>query len=365
MQTVETFYQKYAHLVQSLVLIAAFLPGFSALSQGADAASLQEDRLSRLASLTIDMDPSFAAGDTMEAREEQEAVRAEGPCLPLHTVEGNGGHFSVMTAYITNPAAPGELLGKPSLGFIHVDLNHGKHLEAFTITETLLDRFELGYAYNVLDVGDLYEDFNNLLGTPGAIGGHAIHMHNFNARVQIFKEGEFDQSWLPAITVGAHYKINDDLDDVEADMDAVVPGFFRNTVGIKDDSGVDYTLFASKMLTFLPRPLIVSLGARSTEAAHIGLLGFTGHRQIVAEGGLCFMATDNLVFAAEYRQKPNTYDTPPGTEDVLAQEDDWWTVDAGYLVNSQLSLAVGYGHFGHLLNHTANRGFGVAIKYEF
>jgi len=116
------------------------------------------------------------------------------------------------------------------------------------------------------------------------------------------------------------------------------------------------------MITGLPRPVIVSLGLRSTEAAHIGLLGFTDERKLLPEGSVCLLARDNLVLAAEYRVKPNEYHDIPG---LVEDEDDWWTLCAAYIVNSRLTIAGGYAHFGGVLNHPANKSWGVALKYEF
>ena len=46
-------------------------------------------------------------------------------------------------------------------------------------------------------------------------------------------------------------------------------------------------------------------------------------------------------------------------------EDDWWTIDAAYVVNKHLTVAAGYGHFGDVLNHEANNAWGLTVKYEF
>ena len=46
-------------------------------------------------------------------------------------------------------------------------------------------------------------------------------------------------------------------------------------------------------------------------------------------------------------------------------EDDWWTIDAAYVVNKHLTLAVGYGHFGAVLNHESNGVWGITTKWEF
>ncbi len=106
----------------------------------------------------------------------------------------------------------------------------------------------------------------------------------------------------------------------------------------------------------------ISATSRSTEGAHLGLLGFTDDRDIVGEGSICALVTDRFLLAAEYRQKPDEYDAIPG---LVGGEDDWWTLCVGYIVNDHLTIAGGYAHFGQVLNHAANCAWGVAVKYEF
>ncbi len=50
---------------------------------------------------------------------------------------------------------------------------------------------------------------------------------------------------------------------------------------------------------------------------------------------------------------------------LISQEKDWWTVDAAYVVTRNLTLAVGYGHFGQVLNHQAGGLGGSTKKWEF
>ncbi len=284
---------------------------------------------------------------------EEEAKGA--PPLPLHSVEGTGGHFATHSAYVVNPAKAGETFGLPSIGGKYVHLGNGRHLLDLTVTETLWDRVELGYGLNNFDMGDLPQDIERATGIR--IGDHAVDLHHFNARVLLCKEGDFDQAWLPALTVGAHYKYNDTVKDIDDDLMGTL-----TAIGIEDNDGFDFTLSGSKMITSLGRPMILSATLRYTEAAHIGLLGFTGDGEFVVEGALCVLATDRLFFAAEYRQKPNEYDAIPG---LVGEEDDWWTLCAGYIVNEHLTIAGGYANFGQVLNHEADSSWGVAVKYEF
>lgn len=237
----------------------------------------------------------------------------------------------------------------------YANIGHGRHLEAFTVSETLWGRFELAYALNHFDLGDLPGDIR--VATSINTIEDSVYMHNFNARLQLLKEGDFKKSWMPALTLGLHYKNNNDSNVI----DKRLGGAFRD-IGIKDDDGVDVTLYASKMITFLPRPLMINAGVRSTEAAQIGLLGFTEDRETVFEGNFGVLALDNLVIGGEYRQKPDEYNKIPG---LIAKEDDWWDGYITYIANDHLTMSVAYIHFGDLLNHEANSAWGIKFKWEF
>ena len=272
------------------------------------------------------------------------------PPLPLHQIEGNGGIFATLSAYIVNPPRNGEPIGRPSVGFAYVNLGHEVNLEAFTITESPFKRLELGYGWDRLGLGNLPQ----VLGIPT----DEVQLHNFNARFQILKEGEFDQKWIPALTAGVHYKYNDGISEVNRE----VGGALANVAHIPNHDGVDYTLYASKLFTQLPRPVLLELGGRATKGVWEGLGGFTDSYNFVFEGNVVVFVTGNFALAAEYKQQPRDY-TAIGN--VVRKEGDWWTIDAAYVVNNHLTLAVGYGHFGNVLNHEANGVWGITTKWEF
>jgi hypothetical protein len=183
-------------------------------------------------------------------------------------------------------------------------------------------------------------------------------LHNFNARFQVLKEGEFDQKWIPALTAGVHYKYNDGISEVNRE----VGGALANVAHIPNHAGVDYTLYASKLFTQLPRPVLLELGGRATKGVWEGLGGFTDSYNFVFEGNVVVFVTGNFALAAEYKQQPRDY-TAIGN--VVRKEGDWWTIDAAYVVNNHLTLAAGYGHFGNVLNHQANGVWGITTKWEF
>ncbi len=281
-------------------------------------------------------------------------AKAEKPApLPLHQIEGSGGIFSTLSAYIVNPPRDGEPVGRPSVGFAHVSLGYDKNLEALTITESPLKRLELGYGWDHLSLGDLPAALGS-----GYHGPDNVQLHNFNARYQLLKEGEFDQKWIPAVTAGVHYKYNDGISEVNNH----VGGALASVANIPNHDGTDFTLYASKLFTQLPRPVLLELGGRATEAVWDGLGGFTRSYNFVFEGNVVVFVTGNLALAAEYKQQPRDY---KAIGNLVRVENDWWTIDAAYVVNNHLTLAVGYGHFGNVLNHQSNGVWGFTTKWEF
>ena len=309
----------------------------------------------QLTSRTLILATALLGAATLSAQETAQAAPdapASKPApLPLHQIEGNGGIFSTLSAYIVNPPRAGEPVGRPSLGLAYVNIGNGRHLEALTITESPFKRLELGYGYDTFDLGDLPSAIHAATGVRLRDG--SVKLHNLNARLLLVEESDT----LPAITAGIHYKSNQGIDRINADL-----GGLLRASGITSNDGVDITLYASKLFKSLPRPLLINAGLRATKSAHIGLLGFTDDYHVVLEANAVLFLTGNFALAAEYRQKPNDY-TPVGS--LVQPEDDWFTLDAAYLVNNHLTLAAGYGHFGAVLNHKANGVWGVTTKYEF
>jgi len=281
----------------------------------------------------------------------------KGPPLPLHQIEGNGGIFSTLSAYIVNPPRNGEPVGRPAVGFSYVDLGHGQDLEALTLTESPLSRLELGYGYENFNLGNLPLDVYQKTGGTLNLTETSVELHNFNARLQILKEGEFDQKWIPALTFGVHYKYNASYDDIDNQLNGTL-----KAIGVSQNEGVDFTLYASKLFTQLPRPVLVELGGRATEGVWNGLLGFTDSYQFLFEGNVVVFVTDSFALAAEYREQNRDYTAIPG---LIGKASDWWTIDAAYVVNKHVTFAVGYGHFGTVLNNDANDVWGITTKWEF
>ena len=185
-----------------------------------------------------------------------------------------------------------------------------------------------------------------------------MDLFHLNARAMLFNDPG-PEGWWPAVTLGAHFKHNDTVRDLDRDL-----GGGLSAIGIENNQGFDFTLVATKYYApdWLPVPVCASVGLRVTKAAHVGLLGFTEYWTAQGEFSVCAPIHEKVWLAAEYKMKPHEYTVVPG---LIEREEDWWTIDLAYLANDHLTVAIGYGHFGWILNHRANLSFGIAVKYEF
>ena len=68
-----------------------------------------------------------------------------------------------------------------------------------------------------------------------------------------------------------HYKYNDGISEVRNEVTQGAARLAGPTRPLAQE-GVDYTLYASKMFTQLPRPVLLELGGRATEGG-LGRLG--------------------------------------------------------------------------------------------
>lgn len=275
----------------------------------------------------------------------------------MHNVEGNSGVFITSTAYLVNPPEEGEVFGRPSFSTSFAMIGE-KDFESFAVTENILGKIELGYALERLGLGDWPADVKTASGLH--VDNH-VFVHNFNTRLMVIEESGFDRDWVPAVTLGAHFKWNEGLNDIDKQT-----GGLCSTLGADHNSGTEFTAVATKTITdWLPRPLIVSAGLRNGDAIHTGLMGFAGERRTTFEGSIIYFLTDKLLLAGEYRQKSDLLDQySTGGKHLIKAENDWWDICLGYVVDDHLTVAVGYADFGNVLNHREDNVWAIQLKYE-
>ena len=285
------------------------------------------------------------------------AEQTKGPPLPFHTIEGYGGGALTPMAYLVNPGPKGSIFGLPSAAFSNVIAGQ-KNLQAATFSETLFSRIELSYALDRFGIGTLDDDIRHATGVD--IDRDAVYLHNFNIRGLLLEENSFGTTWLPALTGGVHFKSNDGIADINHRL-----GGALSSIGYEHPNGVDFTLTASKTLVdawTLNRPLILTAGARNSDAAQWGFLGFGNKRVTTVEASAVYLPTDWLLVGYEFRQKANPYNEIPG---LVGPEDNWHSVDVSWLINKNMTLTAGWAILGNLANTREDGAWFLQFKYEF
>ncbi len=180
----------------------------------------------------------------------------------------------------------------------------------------------------------------------------------FNVRAMVVEENEV----IAAITLGTHFKWSEGQTKLDDNL-----GGLLDTMGSDHNRGVEFTAVASKTISdLLPRPIILTAGIRNSDAIHTGLFGFAGERQTTFEGSIIAFLSDRLVFAVEYRQKPNFLDDlEAGGKHLVKAENDWMSIYLAYVINDNTTISGGYANLGNVANHREDNAWGIQLKYEF
>jgi len=274
-----------------------------------------------------------------------------------HTIEGVAGGVLVPTAYLMNPGPKDEPFGMPAISTTFIGMCGRKNLLTMSVSETFWGRLELSYALGRMDTGNLNhvvkKTINNYLEDRN------IYMHMLNARFLLIEENSWDIP-VPAVTVGAHFKCNDSISDINSRL-----GIPLDVMGYDDHHGMEYTVMATKTMQFDPIPPIeVSVGLRNTRASNIGYLGFADECKTLLELGVTMYATDWLSVRYEFRRKEKALgDAPVGG--MLEGEENWHGINVAMEPIDNLSINVGVGFFGDVANQKDAVGPSVSLAYAF
>ena len=297
--------------------------------------------------------------NTNELQRQSQSTKAEKAApLPLLTIDGVGGVVLTPIAYLVNVGAEGTQVGLPSFSATYVNARQ-KNVESFAITETFFRRVELGYNASRFGTGSLQSDVLKYAGVD--IGRNDVWLHSINLRGSVIQEGEWGFEYTPALTLGVHFRINDGINEINRNL-----GGLLKTIGYDRDHGFEFTGTLSKTFVIEGHPLILSITGRATDASNLGYTGYSGNYDFSVEGNAVFGITDWLFLAFEYRQKINQFDeVKAGGKTLIGKEDDWWTIGVAAILSPHITLTVGYGHLGRVLNTKENTAWAGAIKYEF
>lgn len=250
---------------------------------------------------------------------------------PFVTAEGVGGCGFNPFAYLAmTPGEDGYKVGgieiaKPRLGAFYVNLNadtvastKGVDWTTIGIATTLNKRLEISFGYELVAIGGL--DRNT-------------HKYNYGAKLKILDENAFGTSYLPAISIGTVYKRT-------ANPLAI-------NLGGRD--GFDVYLVATKLITQLPKPILISAGVLSTQAHVNGIIGFDKKRTETMFANFDIFPVSMLAFGMEYKMGPDYGNY---------KDEDYFDLHGCWFVNKNFTLAAAYTMAGDR-RQGPNEGLGL------
>jgi hypothetical protein len=242
--------------------------------------------------------------------------------VPLTNLEGVGGVAFNPLAYLANRSSDpnsraGKIFGKPQIGGWRVSLDDSNiDWTTFGVADTIWNRLELSYGNEVIN--------------PES--GSTIHKNNFGTKLLLFEE----TSVFPAISAGAIFK------------DSTVEN------GDVDNRGIDFYLVATKTITKLPVPVLLSGGVLSTKGRVTGVHGFDDKRDEVLFGNIDIIPLKNVALGLEYRQGPNYGDW---------KDANYWDAHLAWFVTNNLTLVLAYVNAGDI-DSKSKVGLGDGIVFS-
>lgn len=237
------------------------------------------------------------------------AYNAQGG-VPLNSLQGNGGVAFNPLAYPagqnqdgTSSHAWDSVLSKPQFGAWYVSLGDvNVDWTAIGGAETLFNRLELSYGYE----------------TVTQDGQNTIHKDNVGAKLLLIPENAGNNAWVPAVSAGTLYKSTD-----------YSPA--------ANDAAFDYYVVATKLITQLPRPVLVSGGVLSSKEQVTGVYGFNEERDLTLFGNIDVLPVSWLALGLEYKQ---------GAQFDTFKNADYWDAHVAWFVNKNLTLVAAYVNAG-------------------
>ena len=252
-------------------------------------------------------------------------------------VEGAGGGGLATWALITGNETPDGIGGEASATYVSLS-NYS--VRDFGVGIGLFDRVEATVSEASFDTG--------ATGAKLGLGRNFTFDQTIaGAKVRLAGDALYGQSsWLPQVSAGVQYKVND--------QNAVV-----HLVGARANQGVDYYLAATKI--FLDQSLLVNATVRETRANQFGFLGFGGDRNggysAQFEGSAAYLASSKLALGLEYRTKPDNLG--------FAREDNAYDLFAAYALTKNLSVTAAYVDLGDIATFRRQHGVYISLQAGF
>lgn len=124
-----------------------------------------------------------------------------------------------------------------------------------------------------------------------------------------------------------------------------------------DDSGYDFYGVATKLITQLPRPVLISGGVLSTREQVTGVFGYNADRDTTVFGNVDVIPLSFLAVGFEYKQ---------GAEYGSFKNASYWDLHAAWFANANLTLVAAYVNAGdETSKSTVGLGDGVVLSAQY
>ena len=261
---------------------------------------------------------------------------------PLNNLEGVGGVAFNPLAYPAEgdplySIGDTEIISKPRFGTWYTHLGQSK-----------IDWESIGGATTLFKRLEISEGYQNI---SWSIPGKDFHKNNIGAKLVLLPENSFDTKFLPEISVGTIYKTT---------SDKVLRQLGLPTRG----SGEDWYAVATKTITQLPLPVVLSAGVLSSQEVATGVLGFTNERRETAFGNVDVVLPHNFAVGYEFKQGEEYNNTTP-----IHGNANYWDVHVAWLANKNLTLVLAYTDTGRYASGNSKIGLGsgpvLSAQYAF
>jgi hypothetical protein len=248
--------------------------------------------------------------------------------VPLNNLEGVGGVAFNPLAYPVgqNKVEKGSgVLSKPQFGAWYTHLGQvDVDWTAIGVGETLFNRVEVSYGYEVI-----------------APKGENINKSNVGGKVLLLPENLGGNKLVPAVSAGVIWKTA------------------SNVAAGSDDSSYDIYGVVTKLITQLPKPVLISGGVLSTKEQVTGVFGFNKDRDLTGFGNLDVLPLSNVAIGLEYKQ---------GASFDEFENANYWDAHLAWIANKNLTLVGAYVNAGDK-DSTSKVGLGdglvLSAQYAF
>ena len=255
---------------------------------------------------------------------------------PFNNLEGVGGVAFNPLAYLAEGDSDfkignQEIIGKPRFGAWYVNLGDPKiDWTSIGVADTLFKRLEISYGYQ----------------TVGWVDHPTFHKNNVGAKLLLLDENSFDSKIVPALSIGTIYKTTS------------AKGIHQLGLPLRA-SGQDWYAVATKTITQLPVPVIISGGVLSSQEFVTGVLGFHNKRKTTGFANINVVLPHGFVVGWEFKQ---------GEQFVAYKNNNYWDTHLAWLANKNLTIIAAYTATGSYTNSTRQglgNGFVLSAQYAF